>query len=1252
MSTEIANPPPQNPLSKDGSPRGGGSPASLHSAHGARSQRSREKALTPYQNDENKVSLPNLKNSSIAVDKSKPLPTSLQSDFIPQDVLMSLTMPAPPAEQLGPPSRYRNLNTSSGPVKKRASNVWNYRGQREKLKHLTENTICVCGAGKDISFLYDVPQKAESKEKAAMFDQSAARLEQTQEGKEKPPLQLPDTLIPEEYHIVKNKGVMGLEYYDDEFSTQPSDHEKHLVVFPSMKPTSRFEVIQLKKTLNEMMERAGVDQILELEGARETQLHKLLELIKKEQDIYNVVFHEVIRQVTVECVERGELLSSVRERYHNLLNKVPKQVKSLHEEVMAQRALDRRLTEELMRFKNTIGVLTGELSQVKDHDLRVSSAAQDAQDDLKHALAESQKNSSLLAEYHDLYELQRNRLELQVNMLTDEKELWSTAAYSLALKVTEEHNLQTAKRLHISEKAWQKLANHFTILLSDQDTGILTKLQGHVDGWRDLSEVFNFTMKRRDETMRDALRMIKHEMEQVRIDFQKIHMGREGNILKVPDKEKVAEYYNFIKSWEEMLSEETEKFGGDIMLSMQEELTKIKHEMYGWTDAALKVFNRHRGEDGSNYPDHDAMLKMNDSVEELVKQYQVRLTGDNGVARGFIHLSNVLETWDTRLNTVLHGSNPLPDAEWTRFYQLLEDWINAIDETHACIGLAQKEEDKVDGKEHKNVEYIDAVKVTQRWVSSATNGIDSEDAKLVEQVSQLHTEMVKWMVQMLLRIAPDMEANSAEAHEMVLLGSTSVSDLQTNAKSLFERLDSFTRYVSLCCNNIVKDAMQRKVDAHEENADHEYKELQNLKSESDEWIQTAILLLHELTGEMIEFRPATSSMKVAESKTGKESMYYDHEKLSVPDTSRTRLTSDTGGDRSDMGFSDYGQTDRSGQESSQGMGGLSLQSGAGFSDVSEIPASERSRHASERSRHASEKSDIALSGGGLTPVPTGPAEELAQTPEPSEQQDVVDGPTPAIPFDSIKQASPSPSPVLPPDNPSQSQVPPGEVSQSPEPPTLEPAATSLSDVREEAEGEDADKQDEAAAAPLPEEPESEEPTNEPISPAESLERVQAIGYDRNTHFKSLEQSPDKPPSAGGFQLPESRQETPNAQRAYEALAAVETLQLQLISAEERAQSAEERCHTMEEELNKALESVRALERKLAPSVSAESVQASTSHSAKSRSDKDSATALTKSQETKTESVKSDKGPKEKRSDSQASVKSSTSKSSTKSHKKK
>ena len=55
---------------------------------------------------------------------------------------------------------------------------------------------------------------------------------------------------------------------------------------------------------------------------------------------------------------------------------------------------------------------------------------------LKHALSEAQKNASLLAEYHELYELQRQRLESQVVRLTDEREIWSTASYCLAMKVS------------------------------------------------------------------------------------------------------------------------------------------------------------------------------------------------------------------------------------------------------------------------------------------------------------------------------------------------------------------------------------------------------------------------------------------------------------------------------------------------------------------------------------------------------------------------------------------------------------------------------------------------------------------------------------------------------------------------------------------------------------------------------------------------------------------------------------------------
>lgn len=41
-------------------------------------------------------------------------------------------------------------------------------------------------------------------------------------------------------------------------------------------------------------------------------MESLLELVQAEQNIYNIVFHEVIRQVTVSCAERGQLLAKLR----------------------------------------------------------------------------------------------------------------------------------------------------------------------------------------------------------------------------------------------------------------------------------------------------------------------------------------------------------------------------------------------------------------------------------------------------------------------------------------------------------------------------------------------------------------------------------------------------------------------------------------------------------------------------------------------------------------------------------------------------------------------------------------------------------------------------------------------------------------------------------------------------------------------------------------------------------------------------
>lgn len=108
---------------------------------------------------------------------------------------------------------------------------------------------------------------------------------------------------------------------------------------------------------------------------------------------------------------------------------------------------------------SNIGSNLSELCTVPEHDRRISTDAMTFREDvsakinlnlieiwilifsiyykLENALNEAKKNASLLTEYHDLYELQRRRLEKLVDNLTEERELWCNSAYSISLKVIE-----------------------------------------------------------------------------------------------------------------------------------------------------------------------------------------------------------------------------------------------------------------------------------------------------------------------------------------------------------------------------------------------------------------------------------------------------------------------------------------------------------------------------------------------------------------------------------------------------------------------------------------------------------------------------------------------------------------------------------------------------------------------------------------------------------------------------------------------
>lgn len=133
---------------------------------------------------------------------------------------------------------------------------------------------------------------------------------------------------------------------------------------------------------------------------------------------------------------------------------------------------------------------------------------------------EAERNASLLAEYHELYELQRKRLESTIKSLIEERDLWIRTSYSIAFKVTNENKLNTAKRLNIAEKSWAKLAKHFSILLSDHDTKDLIETQKLIESWKNTIEEI------RTEVCSNEL-LVKKTIEKTRLDLVELK-----NLLK------------------------------------------------------------------------------------------------------------------------------------------------------------------------------------------------------------------------------------------------------------------------------------------------------------------------------------------------------------------------------------------------------------------------------------------------------------------------------------------------------------------------------------------------------------------------------------------------------------------------------------------------------------------------------------------------------------------------------------------------
>ncbi|XP_036612225.1 axonemal dynein light chain domain-containing protein 1 [Trichosurus vulpecula] len=782
--------------------------------------------------------------------------TQSQCDFIPEEIILSLTNAAYAGgcpESLLPSKKVKTIKEMK-PGMRSTNGVWHHSVRRNKFRYLTDNPVTFKGAGRDISFLYDV--KAEKladswlpqlvKEITSIEEKPGKGLSIPQTS----PKKLTDTLIPEEFHIVSNTGVEGLQYYDDKYTTLLTDSQNRLLLFPSMKPNKRIEVIQLKNVMDMMLEKAGVDAD---KSVNATQMHRLLEVLKTEQNIYNTAFHEIIRQVSVDCSDRGELLSNIRQRYVNLLDQIARQMIDFYKDMVAQRIMDKRIIEELFNFKKVVEELSRELVLVREYDLKLRKKSEKIHEELMVALSNAEKNARIVEEYHDLYTSQRLRMEADFKQLTSERDIWSSATYDLALKVIKKNNLILTRRLHLNEKAWNKYVTHFIVLLASQDAADLSQLQKATQQWRSLFRNFKYDLETNENNIKERVNFVKNTLIKLEKFFEKNTVdGVLGPIKETTMKTICAD----LKKCHQMLIEDADYYGGDKLVEKVGTL-KIAYRLQGtWTEYGRAIMNRHKSMDGEFLSQQSLMEEINDNGARLCREYESRVNGgENGYNKYFLGLNSAFEMWIYKMESD-HPISSMNQADWKTLSGKIPELLNLLERMLDVIGVVPLTDEQIKNN-YVPVVQTDVFHLIQQWILTLSNGTDKDNCELHHQVNELHIAMIKWMVNMLILMIPDysdehsLPKSEIDASEQEIRLHTGIATLEIEGMSLAKMLSRFSIYIFSCCKSTVAAMATKKASSFDLNANKEIKDLAKIKKECMDWVTTCNLLLSEMKGRKV-----------------------------------------------------------------------------------------------------------------------------------------------------------------------------------------------------------------------------------------------------------------------------------------------------------------------------------------------------------------------------------------------------------------
>ncbi|KAJ3049361.1 Axonemal dynein light chain domain-containing protein 1 [Rhizophlyctis rosea] len=670
--------------------------------------------------------------------KDRPFPESLPSTSdVTAPTQQPTTHQTPPQQKKTRPPKPRPT-TGVVPV---PDNAFSHPAIAKRVEHLTTGKRAV-PIPDDLTFIYDVADRpnpgvavAVPKAPKDVLDFSTGDNEGGADG-EAPPNAEHD-LHAEGMNVVR--AMEGPGAVPQPATTSSGDEVPGH--YPSLQPITRKEVALLKHTMIALLKEIGAD----MDQDYPTEMHAFLSIIKEEQKIYDAVFSEIIRQVTINMFERGSVLAEIRNRYSQMFLKIPKHVRHLHTELIAHRKLNRRLTEELLRHKETVSSLLHELDVVRKHDNEVSKQAQDAQEKLVSVLTQSDSTDEILEEYHKLYKMQRDRLEEAVRLSEQEKRIWIDAATSLSLRIGHEHGTSDLVELQKYEHARLRATNHIIIIISNANDTDLTAIERKILDWKSKIVTLSTSIVTEDhqniETVLKISKTMSAVLKTLTSSEPTSEIESDHPLLKVFHIHDVRSLADHLSKWVEQITSVAIRFTSDRDLSIQEEILQLRKMSDVWVEAGTKLLRRNeRNTNGKDYVGlREVLGGLGKEVEEWLEKLERRVSGEDGIASLVISLQNQLEDRYTTYSA-RDFDKPLPPSERAQLKESLTHWVDQI-ENHIIKILTNTTEKE----QHKIPIHVD------NWLARLLDQLNTDTDIRNEENLKLHTSMTSWMVHLLVK---------------------------------------------------------------------------------------------------------------------------------------------------------------------------------------------------------------------------------------------------------------------------------------------------------------------------------------------------------------------------------------------------------------------------------------------------------------------------------------------------------------------